>query len=142
MATVLHILEEYALDFVGWIHSALSINVSWEQFHIVNIAVVLFAVCGAMIGWQLPEVSLIAPALVIINAIFFHIGCSVVLWRYSPGAISSALLFIPVGIWAYYGAYRDGVLTRRALLLSLLGGALWHVYLLLLFPIKDYLLKG
>jgi len=92
-----------------------------------------------MIGWRLPEVSLTFPALTLINSLFFHIGPTLVQRRFSPGTIIAALLFLPVGIWAYYGVYLDRVLTIRAGVLSALGGVLLMAYPIVLLRIKGRL---
>ena len=55
------------------------------------------------------------PAIVIINAIGFHLAFSIIWQRYSPGTVTAVLLFVPAGLWAFVGASRDGVLTRRAI---------------------------
>ena len=136
MATSLHILEEYTLNFVGWAEVALRVSVSWEVFHLVNAALVFFAIACAMIGWRAPGLSLIMPAIIAINALFFHILLTVVQWRISPGTGTSIILFVPAASWAYYGAYRDGVLTRRAVIVSVLGGFLITLYLTILLMIR------
>jgi hypothetical protein len=118
MAVSLHALEEYTLNFVGWAEVALRVNISWEIFHLVNTALMFFAIACAMI------------------ALFFHILLTVVQWRISPGTGTSILLFIPAASWAYYGAYRDGVLTRRAVVVSVMGGVLVTVYLSILLMIR------
>jgi hypothetical protein len=138
MATALHVLEEYGLNFRAWAEVALGIRILWEEFHLVNGAVILFFVGCAMTGWRLPEVSLMAPALVGVNGLFFHLGLSLVQWRYSPGTATSVLLFIPVALWAYWGAHRDGVLTRRAVVVSLAGGTLVMCYPLVLLWVRNY----
>jgi hypothetical protein len=132
----LHVVEEYVLDFRGWIQVSLGLSISWELFFLVNAAFVVFAVAGAMLGWRLPEVSLMMPALIGLNGLIFHLGLTLVQRRLSPGTITSALLFIPVALWTYHAAYRDGVLTKRVLLVSLLGGALAMFYPLILLLIK------
>jgi len=136
MAISLHILEEYALNFIGWSEIALGGNLSWEIFHLVNASLVIFAIAGAMIGWRVPELSLIMPAVIAINAIFCHILLTFVLWSISPGIFTGTLLFIPAASWAYYGAYRDGVLTRRAVVWSVLGGVLVTLYLSVLLMVR------
>jgi hypothetical protein len=132
----LHVVEEYVLDFRGWIDVALGLRIGWELFFLVNAAYVVFAIAGAMLGWRLPEVSLMMPALIGLNGLLFHVGLTLVQRRFSPGTITSALLFIPVAVWTYVSAYRDGVLTRRALIVSLAGGAMAMVYPLLLLLLK------
>jgi hypothetical protein len=132
----LHVVEEYVLDFRGWIEVALGLRISWELFFLVNAAYVVFAIAGAMLGWRLPEVSLMMPALIGLNGLLFHVGLTLVQRRFSPGTITSALLFIPVAVWTYVSAYRDGALTRRALIVSLAGGATAMFYPLLLLLLK------
>lgn len=124
----IHFLEEYALDFRSWFAAVLGVPVTWEQCHLVNVSVVLLAVACAAIGWRLPELSLIMPAVLLVNAVF-HVGSSLI-WRYSPGAATSALLFVPTGIWTFVGASRDGVLTRRAIGCAAAGAIGFHLYLL------------
>jgi hypothetical protein len=136
MAVSLHVLEEYTLNFVGWAEVALHVNVSWEIFHLVNTALVFFGIACAMIGWRAPSLSLMMPAIIAINALFFHILLTVVQWRISPGTGTSILFFVPAATWAYYGAYRDGVLTRRAVIVSASGGLLITFYLTILLMIR------
>ena len=134
----LHILEEYILDFRGWIEIALGLSISWELFFLVNAAFVIFAIAGAMIGWRWPEVSLMMPALIGVNGLFFHLGLTLIQRRFSPGAITSAILFVPVAVWSYYGAYRDGALSKRAIIVSLIGGTAAMFYPLMLLLIKTH----
>jgi hypothetical protein len=136
MAVSLHVLEEYTLNFVGWAEVALRVNVSWEIFHLVNTALMFFGIACAMIGWRAPGLSLMMPAIIAINALFFHILLTLVQWRISPGTGTSIILFVPAAGWAYYGAYRDGVLTRRAVVVSVLGGLLVTFYLSILLMIR------
>src|ERR1043165_1958747 len=135
MAVSLHILEEYTLNFVGWAEVALGVSVSWEIFHLVNASLVVFGIAGAMVGWRVPGISLIMPAIVGINALF-HLSMTLLQWRISPGTGTSVLLFIPAVSWAYYGAYRDGVLTKRALFVSIGAGAAITFYLTILLMIR------
>lgn len=132
----LHVVEEYILGFNDWLRVAFGLSVSWELFFLVNAAFMVFAVAGAMLGWRLPEVSLMMPALIGVNGLFFHVGLTVIQFRFSPGAITSVLLFIPVSVWAYYAAYRAGALTKRALVVSLTGGTLSMFYPLLLLLLR------
>lgn len=132
----LHVVEEYILGFNDWLRVAFGLSISWELFFLVNAAFVVFAVAGAMLGWRLPEVSLMMPALIGVNGLFFHLGLTVIQGRFSPGTITSVLLFIPVAVWAYYAAHRAGALTKRALVVSLAGGTLSMVYPLLLLLLR------
>src|SRR5207247_2036591 len=77
------------------------------------------------IGWRLPAIALTYPALMVINAVFFHILPFVTTKKFSPGVISAVVLFLPLGGWLFYGAYTDGVLTTwMAITAAVLGAAL------------------
>lgn len=130
MALGLHFLEEFALDLRTWLAYVLGVSATWEQFHLINAVVTLIAVGGAVVGWRRPELSLIMPAVVIVNAVAFHLGFSIIWWRYSPGTVSALLLFVPAGLWVFVGAHRDGVLTPRAVWVSVAAAAAIHLYLL------------
>lgn len=139
VAYALHILEEHTLNWLSWARSTLKLDLTWSDFYVTNAIVVVAGISTAMIGWRLPEVSLMFPALALINALFFYIGPTLVQRRFSPGTITAVLLFLPVGIWSYYGAYLDGVLTLRASVLSTLGGALLMAYPIVLLRLKGRL---
>ena len=130
MVLGLHFLEEFALDIRTWLQGVFQVPVTWEQCHLVNAAVTLMAIGGSMIGWRKPELSLIMPAIVIVNAFFFHLAFSIIWRSYSPGTLSALLLFVPAGLWCFIGAHRDGVLTRRAIYVSAAGAVFVHLWLL------------
>ena len=130
MTLGIHFLEEYALGLRGWLEYGLAVPVTWEQCHLVNVAVTLAAVGGAMVGWRAPALALLMPAVVIINAIGFHLAFSIIWQQYSPGTVTAVLLFVPAGLWAFVGASRDGVLMSRTIWGAAGGAVLLHAYLL------------
>jgi hypothetical protein len=79
------------------------------------------------------------PALALVNAVVFHIGPTLLQRRFSPGLITAVLLFLPIGIWSYYAAYLDRVLTLGVGVVSALGGAVLMAYPLVLLQIKKRL---
>ncbi len=123
-AYALHIMEEFCLDWKDWANTKLHLPVTWPHFYVVNAIVVVLGISVGMVGWQCPEFSLMFPALMVINAVFFHIAPTLVQRTFSPGVITAVPLFLPLALWAYYGAWQDGVLTSQVLVLSSLGGAL------------------
>ncbi len=137
MATGAHVVEEQILDWRNHVERVVSFKVSIADFYVVNAAMIVGAIAGAMIGWRLPEASLIIPALMAINGLFFHIGASIITRSLSPGTLTSVLLYLPIAAWAYYAAYLDGVLTLRAGLISALGGAAVMAYPILLQRLKS-----
>ncbi len=132
-----HILEEFILDWKGWANKQLGLPVDWPAFYVTNALVIVFGIVAAEIGWKIPVLSLAFPALMVINAIFFHILPFVVTKKYSPGLISAVLLFLPIGTWVFYGAQKDGMLTVSTAISAIaLGGALMACPVILL-KVKD-----
>ena len=130
MVLGLHFLEEFALDLRSWLQYVFAVQVTWEQCHLVNVAVTLVAVGGACVGWRRPDVALVMPAILIVNALGFHLAFSLFTRTYSPGTVSALVFFVPAGAWAFVGAHRDGVLTRRATGVATACAVGIHLYLL------------
>jgi hypothetical protein len=133
-----HIIEEHALNFNGWAARTLDAPVTAEDFHLTNAGIILYSVTCAVIGWRAPATALSSAALVLLNAIGFHASTSILVHAYSPGTTTALLLFVPAGIAAYRAAARDGVLTRRAVMLSFGIALLWHAFLGAVFAIKYF----
>jgi hypothetical protein len=87
----LHALEEFMLDWKTWANKVLKLPVDWPIFYVVNALVVVLGIIAAEIGWRLPALSLAFPALMLINAVFFHILPFVVKKKFSPGLISAVV---------------------------------------------------
>ena len=120
-AYALHILEERMLDWLGWAQATFNFDLGWADFYTTNAIVVVAGICTAMVGWKLPEVSLMFPALALVNGVVFHVGPTLLQRRFSPGVITAVLLFLPIGIWSYYAAYVDRVLTLGVGAVSAVG---------------------
>lgn len=124
LAYALHIVEEYSFDWKGWALAVMKLPVNWVHFALVNGVVIVLGISCASVAWQLPEFALCLPALMLINATFFHVlPFLATKGRFSPGLGTAVLLFYPIAIWAYWGAWVDGVLTVRVAVWSLLLGA-------------------
>ena len=127
-ATAVHVMEEHALGWQGWASGKFGepfgIRPTWTDFWVTNVALIVFAVAAAMVGWKAAGFSLALPALCLINAIGFHIVPSIRAKRPNPGLFTAAALLMPIGIWAYLAAAADNRLPPGALLLSVLVGAL------------------
>jgi Protein of unknown function with HXXEE motif len=130
-------LEEYELNWRDWARFVLHLPVEWGSFYIVNALVVVLGVCFAAVGWRAPWFGLGLPALMLINAIFFHVLPTVVTRVYSPGVFTAVTLFLPVAGWAYYGAWLDGVLTVQTGILSFIFGALLMASPIVLLKVKS-----
>lgn len=125
LAYALHVVEEYMFDWKGWAINVLRLPVDWVVFALVNGVVIVLGISCSSVGWSLPAYALCLPALMMINATFFHVlPFLATKGRFSPGLGTAVLLFYPISLWAFYGAYRDGVLSISTLILSFIIGAL------------------
>lgn len=132
----IHILEEFELNWRDWARSALRLPVEWSSFYVVNALVVVLGVCCAEVGWKQPAFALTYPALMIINATFFHVGPTVTTRVFSPGLMTALFLFYPVAGWMYYAAWQDGVLSVSAALCSFILGAALMASPIVLLKVK------
>lgn len=121
-AYAVHIVEERILLWLPWAKETFKLPLTWEDFYTANAAVLFSAFSAAMVGWRCVSFALIIAALMIINGLFFHIGPTIVKKQFSPGVITSVILFLPIGITSYYFAYLDGVLTWFNTILSFIFG--------------------
>jgi Protein of unknown function with HXXEE motif len=124
-AYALHVVEEYMFNWKGWAINVIKLPVNWVHFAVVNGVVIVLGISCSSVAWSLPTYALSLPALMLINATFFHVLPFIVTkGRFSPGLGTAILLFYPISIWAYHGAYLDGVLPPSTLILSFIIGAL------------------
>jgi hypothetical protein len=71
---------------------------------------------------------------------FGHIGQSIVLRRYVPGVITSALIVIPYGLILYWKLIGEGIVDLLGLsIYFLLGAVLMVPFILVMHKIGDYL---
>ena len=134
VAYAMHILEEFTYDWKTWAQKILKLDVDWNSFYVTNVIVLFIGVACAQVGWAHPTFSLIFPALMVVNALFFHILPYIRSGRkFSPGLITAIFLFLPIGINSFHAASILGVQTK-SLLIAAAGGVL-----LMAFPI--FLLK-
>ena len=131
----IHILEEFFYDWKSWARNVLKLQVEWDGFYVVNIVVLFIGVACSSVGWGYPFFALIYPALMLINAVFFHVLPTIITRKFSPGLITALLLFIPVGIKAFNIAVFLKVSTGT-IILSFLAGALLMAYPIILIKTK------
>lgn len=106
-----HMLEEFMLDWRDWARAVIGLPVEWPDFYMTNGIVVVLGLAGANLGMALPVVSLAFPALMIINALFFHVLPVIrTKGRYSPGVFTAIVLFLPIAWMTFGTANSAGVL--------------------------------
>ncbi len=104
----IHILEEFVFDWRNWARNILHLPTEWSDFYVVNGVVVVLGAVATQLASVWPEVALGFPALMLINAAFFHLAPFA--WtrgRFSPGLITATLLFFPLGISTFRAAHPD-----------------------------------
>ena len=78
IATIaVHFIEEYAMNFPGWANRFFSMPITFEDFHLVNAAVALYAIACGVVGWRLPAFSLTIAGLIGLNGVF-HAGAGLI----------------------------------------------------------------
>jgi len=121
----IHALEEFILNWRDWARAVIGLPVSWQDFYVVNSLVVVLGIVAANLAAVSPNVALGFAALMIINAVFFHLAPFI--WtrgRFSPGLFTAIILLLPTGIATYLSARDSGVLDASAIVVSAAIGAL------------------
>ena len=137
-AYAIHILEEYVLDWRNWARAVIGLPVEWSDFYVTNAVVIALGIAQAMLAPALPLAPLIFAALMLINAVFFHILPMLLCrGRYSPGVTTAVVLFIPAGVAVWRQAALDGVAGIGPALVAIAGGALLMAYPVVMLRIKS-----
>lgn len=133
-----HAFEEFELDWRNWARAVIKLPVEWHDFYVVNFLVIVLGIVAAELAPAAPGLALAFPALMLINAVFFHIAPYVVTrGRFSPGLITAVLLFLPIGTACYVVANDAGVLDTTNLIGSFVLAALLMAMPIVLLHIKS-----
>jgi hypothetical protein len=95
------------ISSIGGGRAVIGLPVEWSDFYVVNALVIVFGVVAANLA-RWPGPALAFPALMLINATFFHVlpfarsGGR----RFSPGLATAVVLFYPIGIACYWRVAR------------------------------------
>ena len=138
-AYAVHLLEELFFDWKSWANKTLGLPADSKHLYFVNATAMMLGVCCAMISWWHPEISLMFPAFLIVNAVFLHVLPAISQKHFLPGLVSAILLLLPAAGKLYYGAYEDGKLSTQNIVVSALGGVAFVIFVLLLVKMKDRL---
>lgn len=125
----IHMIEEFMFDWRNWARAVIKLPVEWADFYVTNGVVVVLGIAQAMVAETLPLAALSFAALMLVNAVFFHILPMV--WtkgRFSPGAFTATVLFLPTGIAVFCKALASGAAGTSTALFALLIGALLMAY--------------
>jgi hypothetical protein len=123
-----HIAEEWrgGEGFPAWWSRLTGAELSVERFLALNayaLAGMTLGVALAVVFRQMRWLLVGFGAAVLMNGLA-HIGASVLTRSYSPGAVSGALLWLPLGAWALAAGRRN--LSRRDFGAGVAVGLLMH----------------
>lgn len=134
-----HIMEEFFLNWREWAESISKFQLSWTEFFVANFAVIILGFCCALVGYHKPLFSFIFVGLALTNAVFAHLATTIFTRVFSPGLITSLILFIPISLWAYIDALNKNFINLKFILLTLLAGLIVMGYPMALQKIKSKL---
>lgn len=136
-AYALHMMEEFFYDWKGWANNVLKLPVDWSGFYITNSAVLFLGIACASVGWSMPWFALAFPALMLVNAFFFHVMPFIIMKKFSPGLITALILFFPIGIYSFRMAVELGISTGE-IMKAFLSGVLLMAYPIILLKTKNH----
>ncbi|HEX8164026.1 MAG TPA: HXXEE domain-containing protein [Pyrinomonadaceae bacterium] len=127
-----HVLEEWRGGFPAWWSRLTGVGLSVERFLSLNeiaLALMTFGVVLAYAVRPLRWLFVAFGAAVLLNAASHLVACAATR-SYSPGAITGALLWLPLG-WLVIRAGRDG-LSRRSFAAGVAVGVAMHAVVALM----------
>lgn len=99
---------------------------------------IVLGIVAAHLAASWPGIALAFPAVMLINAIFFHVLPTLrTHGRFSPGLFTAVVLFYPIGVACYSRAVADGALGASSLIGSLVVAGLLMASPIVLLKIKD-----
>ncbi len=133
---LIHVLEEWFGGFVAWYARAFCGGLSESAFLVANAAGLVGMSLGVALAYKFGAmrwlfVSFGAAAFV--NGVA-HVAASLATLSYSPGVVSGAFIWLPLG-FVTVRAGRGG-LTRRSFAAGIIVGVLMHAVVILL-PFSD-----
>ena len=147
-AVLAHIFEEFVFPggFLSWHRRyrpghASSITIKFAL--IVNTLLVGLCILIGFIGAtpQGAALWLMVAALVFTNAIF-HLRGAIAGRSYSPGLITSVLLYLPLAVLGYYFFIRAGLTSIETAIISFLLGGAYPFVSAVLHKQRSYAAKG
>ncbi len=119
LAATIHVAEEYFCGWIEWVQNYAK-GVNTKQFLVVNGVFLILSVFAAFSGHPFFVLSL--ASLFLINA-GLHIAPTFGKKDYSPGVISSIVLYLPISLYVLISAMFDGDISVLTIALSaFLGG--------------------
>jgi len=126
-AYFLHIIEEYVGGFPAWVTHDVHGSFNDAAFAVNNFAFMLILLTLVYANYRKSTplrgvlLAVFASANLFWDALF-HLFMTLILDRYSPGLVTSMLLYYPICIVVGTVIIKDSVLSPRQFVLALFGG--------------------
>ena len=128
-------MEEYILNWKTWVYKIAKITIDERDFLVANCIVLISGICLAMIGETNLTISLCFPMLMLINSII-HIISTIVFCIYSPGVITSIVVFIPLTLFILKEAVQKNRIRIEQLFIPFIIASIMMIYPVILQKIK------
>lgn len=136
-AYAIHIMEEYTFDWRNWARTIIKLPVEWSDFYVTNAIVIALGIAQAELAPALPFAPLAFAALMLMNAVFFHILPVLrTRGRFSPGVVTAVVLFFPGGSAVWWRAGQDGALNWTTAVSAVAAGALLMAYPIVMLNLR------
>ncbi|WP_428393255.1 HXXEE domain-containing protein [Lichenicoccus sp.] len=140
VASALHLFEEYVVPggFLRWLRRAFPSGALGPLGAIcVNVAFIALILSPLISDPKLDPVFNISIVVLVISNGALHFASSLVTTTYSPGVITSVLLYFPIGAWALVTIAHDWRIDTEQLVAASLLGVFWQVV-----PIAIMVVRG
>jgi hypothetical protein len=129
---LIHILEEWFGGFVAWYARAVGAGLGEGAFLSLNAAALAGMTLGVVLAHKFGALRWLLVSFAAVAALngATHVAASLATNSYSPGVVSGALVWLPLG-FATVRAGR-GALKRRSFVAGLVVGAIMHAAVILL----------
>lgn len=132
-----HIMEEFSFNWRDWARDVIKLPVEWPDFYVTNAVVVAVGIAQAMVASTMPLVALAFSGLMLINAVFFHfLPMITAKGRYSPGAATALVLFLPSIAFSWSTALSTGVADMGTIGVGVALGAVIMAYPIVLLRLR------
>lgn len=134
VSAALHVAEEFVWPggFAAWFRRyrpETAVSVTPRFLALANAAFLLLCLTPILLG---PTANgyglwLYAAAVQIVNALF-HVRATWRMREYSPGLVTSLLLYLPLGAYGFWSFLGDGRASPGTAVMALLVGVAYHVW--------------
>lgn len=134
ICVLLHITEEflYPGGFMAWwknYEPAKAKSITSRYLIIINVLLLAISYNPVLSGYSSEGVVwwLSVVSILVVNS-YFHIKAVILSKKYSPGAITSILIYIPLGIYGYWYFISTGMLSLVSVILCSFVGIAYHLF--------------